>query len=539
MPLDLIDFLLLEQGGGGALVTALQAWQFAPETFGAVGNGVVCADVNTNGTTTIVSPTVAAKGVAGQTIMINGANGAAAAPLVTTIASITGTGAILANAAGIAATACAAVFGNDDTSPINQAVAAAKAYALAHNYFAEVVFSPSIYMLTTGPTQTSSPAVQNSQIQFPFPAMNGQSQKLVIAFTGAGDSGQLQYWESIVPNLAGTVLVSTLQSAPSTPDPTFGPQSVVGGPSGSAGFTGGFANVKAVIKGITVFVPLLGNLTAWDFSFCAGLYVDRCSAQGFAPAANLAGATAAHPYLSDLPPLVGFQSTISRGLRGPFVQNNDDFYVSSFAAEGFEIGALLQDHATVNRLATLYVDVGVRLDSSVTNQSNLTTIANWSCENYNGALQTTSGGGGFFPVDISMTAETPGGASPTYDVSDAGNTLTGKFRVFMNQRSTPQPVVSGASKLMVINGNIGPGHVASPPAVPASGSAATLVYLNAQVVIHTGAGVTVSAVTIDGTATGLTMAASSSLAVQVPSGKTIALTYAGGTPTWDWWLSAS
>lgn len=518
--------------GGGQ-----QPYQFRPETYGAVGNGAVCADVSTNGTTTITSATVAAKAKAGQTIMINGANGAAAAPLITTISSVTGTGAVLAAAAGITATACAAVFGNDDTAAINSCITAASTYALAHNYFAEVLFGASTYMLTSGPTQTTSPAVQNSQVQIPFPAQNGQSQKLVIALTGAGDGGQLQYWESITPNIQGTVLVSTLNNAPSTVDPTFGGQSVVGGPSGSAGFTGGYANVKPVVRGITVFVPVLQNMIAWDFSFCAGMYMDRCSAQGFAPAANLAAATAAHPYLSDLPSLVSFQSTISRGLKGPAVQNNDDFLITSLAVEGFEIGAWLQDHATVSRLATLYVDVGVRYDVSTTNQSNLLTISNWSCEIYNGGLQSTSGAGGFMPVDISMTAEEPGGANPTYDVTDAGNSLYGTFRVFANGRTSKAPVVSGATNLKVINGNIGPGHMATPPAVPLSGASAALIWRDAWVAVHTGAGVTVSAVTIDGTATGLTLAASSSLAVQVPSGKTIALTYAGGTPTWDWWLS--
>lgn len=527
--------ILGASGSGGGQ----QPYQFRPESYGAKGNGVVCADVSVNGTTTITSPTVAAKAQAGMTIMINGANGTLAAPLVTTISTVTATGAVLAAAAGITASACAAVFGSDDTAAINSAISAASTYAITTSglYLGEVLFSNKIYMLTSGPTQTTTPAVQNSQVQIPFPAVNGQSQKLIIKLTGAGDNGHLEYWESITPNLAGTVLVSTLKNAPSTPDPTFGAQSVIGGPSGGGAFTGGFANTKAVITGIAVYVPLFQNMIAYDLGFCGGLHMDACSAKGFAPAANLAAAAAAHPYLSDLPAAAAFQSTISRGLRGPLVSNNDDCTIPSLAVEGFEIGALVQDHATIDRLATLYVDVGVRLDSTVTNASNLTTISNWSCENFNGALQTTSGGGGYFPVDINLTTETVGGVDPTYDVSDAGNTLYGTVRSFMNGRTSKQVIVfSGAANLKIINGDIGPGHVASPPAVPASAATAVLVYRDAQVVIHTGVGVTVSAITIDGTATGLTMAASSSLMVNVPSGKTIALTYAGGTPTWDWWL---
>lgn len=72
------------------------------------------------------------------------------------------------------------------------------------------------------------------------------------------------------------------------------------------------------------------------------------------------------------------------------------------------------------------------------------------------------------------------------------------------------------------------GHMAAPPAVPAS----TVAYQNnlgrdAWVVVSGGV---VSVVAIDGTATGLT-----SGQFVVPKGETIALTYSV-TPTWAWWL---
>lgn len=516
-----------------------QPYQFTPETYGAVGNGVACADVATNGTATITSATVAAKAKPGQTIMINGANGVLAAPLVATINTITGTGAVLSAAAGATASACATVFGNDDTAAIGQAVAAAGAYALANNFLGEVVFGSKIYMLASGPTQATSPFVQNTQVQV-VPAgipVNGQAPKVILKLTGAGDNGHLEYWESIIPNIAGTVLVSTLTNAPSTPDPTFGAQSVIGGPAGGTAFTGGFANFKLSATGLAVYVPLFQNMIAYDLGACGGMHLDQCRATGFAPANNLAGATAAHPYLTDLPASVAFQSTISRGLRAPEVSNNDDVTIPSFSAEGFEVGALLQDHATVGRLATLYVDVGVRLDGLASNQSNLTTISNWSCEGFNGALQCLQGGGSFFPVDINITSETAGGSDPAYDVSDSAGAIFGTVRSFMNGRTSKQVIVSGAANLKVINGDIGPGHMASPPAVPASGSAAAPVWRDAVVVVHTGAAVTVSAITVAGTVTSQTVAASSSSTqIRVPAGKTIVLTYAGGTPTWDWWL---
>lgn len=84
------------------------------------------------------------------------------------------------------------------------------------------------------------------------------------------------------------------------------------------------------------------------------------------------------------------------------------------------------------------------------------------------------------------------------------------------------------------------GHVAVPPAVPASGvPLVNNTGRNASVTVHTGAAVTISAIMVDGATVGLAVAASSHLTLpMVPAGKSIALTYAGGTPTWDWWLDS-
>lgn len=521
--------------------TTQQPYQFRPESYGARGNGIVCADVATNGTTTITSPTIAAKGAAGMTVMINGANGAAAAPLVTTIVSLTGTGAVLANPAGVTASACATVFGNDDTAAINSAIAAASTYAQANDYFAEILFGAKIYMLTSGPTQTTSPAVQNSQIQIPFPAVNGQSQKLVIALTGAGKNDHAEYWESITPNLAGTVLVSTLTNAPSVPNGTFGVQSVVGGPSVGTGFTGSFANTKAVITGISVYVPLLQNMIAWDLGFVAGLHMDGCRAMGFAPAANLAAAPAAHPYLSDLPPLVAFQSTISRGLRTPVITNNDNTTIPSFAAEGFEVGCLIYDHATIGRLVTVYSDAAVLLDTvaAPSNKANLVSIANWSAENFNGGLLSNSGAGAFLPVDINMTVENAGGASPSYDISDANGTITGRVRWFGNGRTSNAPVVTGAAAVQIVNGNLGPGvwlgtETPAVPAAPATGvSQQNTSWRNATVAVTSTAAIT--AATVDGHSVfSGSIAIGGVLYLRVPAGHSFVVTSAGGTLTTAW-----
>jgi hypothetical protein len=518
---------------------AYQPWQFQPESYGAKGDGKVIGDAVLASNTTLTSASAGFTAAdTGKYIMVNGGAGTANIPLITTITFVNSTTVTLGTAASVSGSGFQAVYGTDDTAAINSAVSAAGTYATANKYYAEIVFGAKIYVLATGPTQagngTTTPTF-NAQIPLPYPNANGTSQKLVIALTGANDNAAIQYWLSTTPNVAGTALVS-MTTAPLTPSATFGRQSVIGGPSGGAGFSGSFANVKAIVKGISVWCPIFTNQVAFGLGYVGGARIDSCSAQVFAP--PNAGQ---HPYLSDLPPSSVFQNnTIGVGLQAPLTGNNDDVTIPSFAVEGYETGIWAADHFTAGRIAELYVDLGLLIDQThgISGSNHAVTIANWSIEQYNGGLRSNGGGGTYCMVDIVMDAETPSGIDPSYDISDAGNVLYGRVAWSDPGRTHLYPIVSGAANLKVVNGRLGPGHWASPPAVPASTTAQqNTAWRDASIVVHTGAGVTVSAVNVDGTVTGLTMAASSSLALPVlPAGKNVTLTYAGGTPTWDWWL---
>ena len=508
-------------------------WQFAPETYGALGNGKVVGDVVTNSTTVITSATAGWTAAdTGKTIMINGANGTAAAPLITTIASVqSATQVTLAAAAGISTSGCAAVWGTDDTAAFNSAFAAALAYATANGYRAQVICQDRIYMLAAAPTQSTGPTY-NTQVKIPFSDLTGASRKVMIDFLGVGHQGTNQFFQSTIPNLAGTCLVST-QTAPSTPDPTFGVQSVVGGPSGGGSFTAGFADTHIHVDGIEIFCPVYTNLKAWNFGFLAGATWGSFAANIFAPAVQ-----GTHPVLNDLPSQVGFQSSKGVGCTFPFNGNNDDVAGVRFAAQGYEAPVSIQDHFSCLNLVTLYADVCALYDSGqgLSGSSNLVYIGNWSAEAYNGGFLAN---GGYVTLDARMTTETPGGVDPSYDVKDQGSNIHGSIWVGDNNgRTNRRPVIVNCANLKVVNNMLGPGHWASPPAVPASGTAQqNTAWRDATVVVHAGAGVTVSAIAVDGTATSQTVAASSSsVPIRVPSGKTITLTYAGGTPTWDWWL---
>lgn len=511
-------------------------WQFYPENYGAKGDGTVFT-VNTTAANTTITATSAvftstvADG--GKYIMIHGANGTTSGPLITTISSVTdSTHAVVAAAPSATVSACPAVFGTDDVAAISNCLTAAANYATANQYFAEVVFGGKIYVLGTGPTQTGNGATTptfNAQIPLPYPNANGTTRKLILALTGAGDNGYCQYWESLIPNVAGTALVS-MTTAPSTPSGTFGNQSVIGGPSGSAGFTGGYANLKVVVKGIGVWCSIYTNQYAYDFGFVSAMRVVQSSAQIFAPTGVNGGV---QPYLNAVT-ATAFTNSIGTGFRTPVGGNNDDVTMDDVNVEGYECAYRAWDHFNAGRLAAIYSDV-VMYNNSTQNVAGSTShgifIQSMSAEVYNGGLLSN---GGSCQVNINWDAE---GTPSAYDVND-GTAFFGIFR-FGDKIDNRAPVVTnGAANLKIINENLGPGHWSGAPAVPASTTAQqNTAWRDASIVVHTGAGVTVSAISVDGTSTGLTMAASSSLVLPVvPGGKTVTLTYAGGTPTWDWWL---
>ena len=122
-------------------------WQFKPETYGAKGNGKVYADgVVTSGSANFSSTNATFTSAdVGKYIMINSAQGDNQPPVTTTISTVTDSHHIVvatplsANRSNVSF-----AYGTDDTAAVQAAVNAAGAYALANNYFAEVLLGPHI-----------------------------------------------------------------------------------------------------------------------------------------------------------------------------------------------------------------------------------------------------------------------------------------------------------------------------------------------------------------------------------------------------------
>lgn len=131
---------------------------------------------------------------------------------------------------------------------------------------------------------------------------------------------------------------------------------------------------------------------------------------------------------------------------------------------------------------------------------------------------------------------TNGAAHYTYCIrepSAQGNNTIVNNRV--NPGTTGTILLNAASTGNHVSGNVGYNPVGSvtPPAVPATTVTATNNFgTDATVYV---VGTTVTAITVSGVATGAAGTATGT-AVRVPSGSTIALTYASGTPTWTWFL---
>lgn len=501
-----------------------QPWQFSPETYGAVGNGKVFADGVTNGTTTFTSATAGFTSAdTGKHIMINGGNGNPGVPVLTTITFVNSTTVTLGSAAGASATGCAFVYGTDDTAAINSAISAASTYAQANNFMAEVLFKDKIYIVTSL-TQETVPATYNTQLLVPFPNANGTTRKLMITFRGTGYMAPCQYWESTFPNVQGSAIVS-MQTAPFAVDPTFGRQSVIGGPTGGT-FTGGFANTHLTILNMSVWCPGYTNMRAVDMFLLSGCHLDGYSSQAFMPANNLSAAVAAHPYLSDLPSQSLFtNNSVGVGIMFPNTANNDAVTFGDITVEGFEVGIWGQDHLIGQRYAGLYCDVILKITPGTSHEVSIQSV---SAEVFNGGILVS--GGAYCRLNIGWDGEV---TSPVYDIT-ANSATFGIVR--WSDTFHAVPVVAAAGNLKIINDNLGPGAWSGAPAVPLS----TVAQLNTSwrdaTVYITSGGAAVSAITVDSTVTGLTLGTTGTVAIRVPSGRSITLTYASTAPTWAWFL---
>lgn len=422
--------------------------------------------------------------------------------------------------------------GGDDTAAVITAIRNAVAYAQANNFYAEVIFQPGKYLLNSNPSGGVSAAC-NSII--PIDPIATAGQKVILVLRGTRRQAALYHWQQTAVQTGGTTL-KTVYSGGTTPTAGNEP-AMVGGPNPHNGYgeaTATFSNMHLVIDGINLVAPQNPEVAGFDFRGIGEVTVISASAL----AATTGTGPANRPDASS--------GLWAWGLYMPQSNNNDICDIHEYSCESFPVGLWAEEHVSADsvRLINCYTGLFISPSSGFPHGNRFGHV---SIENSHNSIAFGSGAVAKTVIELADIEWDASAGGPIIDIV-GGTAALGEVNVCANGSSGASlsaAMSSGINAntspiggLRVINTDMPSGHWASPPAVPASGTPQlNTAWKDASIVLHTGAGVTVTAITIDGTVTGLTMAASSSLALPIlGTGRLITLTYAGGTPTWDWWL---
>ena len=426
-------------------------WQFPVQRYGAQGDG----KIGTGGTGTAGQATFTDAGAAfvnaaapagdvGKVIIINqGVNSATPPdPFCGTIIAVSSATSVTLNA-NLAAncTSCPYIYGTDDTAPVNAAITAAAAWATATgNYKAQIMFEPCNYMIGGAPFQSTSPLVYNTQI--PLPAGQATGRKLCLDLIGPGDASELNYFESLSPNLQGTCLVSTAWVTAA--DGTYGQQSVIGGPSAGTGLQGGFANTLVNISGITVVCPWNSGQIGFNFRYVAQANIPSASYLAFVPVNyQVAGGVGGVQFWYGSGTSFNVPtSNLSVGMWMPTNGNNDNANIGAFSCEGASYGLAYSEHVNVTRIFCAYCANGLYAAGGGSPEHGVTFVYA-SIEECTNAL--LSGGSGPFTHNImALDCEVITG----YHVSDFNNNLSGTICVIAEGQAV---AVQGAANVTILD----------------------------------------------------------------------------------------
>lgn len=521
----------------GSSAAGSDPWQFKPEDYGAKGDGKVALVSVTSSSSTITSSTPVFTSTAvdgGKNIIICGAQGTPDGPIIDTIDTvISSTQATLTSSTPtVTQSGLAMVFSSDDRTAIDDCIQAATTYALANEYFCQVVLSDKIYGLGSGTYYSnagSGGAIYTyfTQVRIPTPDVSGHTRKLEFQLVGPADASHETFWDSQVPNLVSGALVSYSSA---TPDEAGLQPSIVGGPLGGASTgAGGFFNTKVVIKGIQTWQPGWTDMIGFDLNNIAGCRIIGAGSFAFAPSTTSGGGV--NPYDAWLSQWWWYSQKNSVGLRVPAPYNNQDTLVESFSVAGLNTGVITGgDGAMFNRVVMVSCDVALKITGVGGTNFHDLIINRMEWENCNSGIYAPDGPGNWISVNITMDSEAFAGSG--YDINDANNILQGTIRWSDTFRSPAVPTINGAANVKVINTALHQGMWSSAPSVPVSGTAQkNTAYRDAWVNVQPNSA-TISAIALDGT----TLTGMTSGQVRVPSGRAITLTYTGGTPSWQWVL---
>ena len=391
----------------------------------------------------------------------------------------------------------------NDTAAIQAAIDAAAAYAVANNGYAEVIFPPATYALTSAARTDRS-----GNAQLALPVIAGTANKVTLALIGVADAASMPHWNATTPQVNGVVLKSTWNS----PDlsATSNEGSVLGGPTLPNGFVSGaqYSNCNIVIKGIQIQVPFTSrgsDTSGIDLRGVANAHLENVAFYPNATPNQLNGTYTTPGW--------------NFGIAMPVPGNNDLSIMNNCSVEGATYGFYLGEHLSADRLAAIYCYTGMLNGGffSSVGQQHYNWIGGASIEACVNGVHTVASG----KINISVLSVE---GSMNHVVDSTGNATgaigLGGIIATIN--------VSDPTGIKVTYLDRKPGAAAA-PTMPASATALrNPFWRDAAVQINNGTG-TVSDVTVDGASI-----LSGPGMVIVPSGKKITATYSGGTPTWTW-----
>lgn len=393
----------------------------------------------------------------------------------------------------------------NDTAAIQAAIDAAAAYGVANRGYAEVIFAPATYLLSSAARTDRS---GNAQLALPIIAATAN--KLTLAFVGTQDSASMPHWNATTPQLNGVILKSTWNAPDQSGTSNEG--SVIGGPTLPNGYVTGanYSNCNIVIKGIQIQVPFTArgsDTTGIDLRGMANAHVENVA---FFPAAtpNQLNTTYTTP---------GW----NLGIAMPVPGNNDLSVMRNCSVEGATYGFYLGEHLSADRLAAIYCFTGMLTGGffSSVGQFHYNWIGNASIEACVNGVHVVAGGKVVINV---LTVE--GSMNHLVDATGTGVGSIGLGGIINTIN------VSDPTNIKVTYLDATGGAVTAPTMSASATPRRNTFWRDAAVQVNNG-GATVTNVSVDG-ATILTGPGM----VIVPSGKKITVTYSGGTPTWSWTL---
>jgi hypothetical protein len=393
----------------------------------------------------------------------------------------------------------------DDTAAIKSCINAAVAACQADGtYYCEVLFSAGIYQLSSATTVGGS-TLGNSQI--PLPAIVPEtSQKVTLRLRGAGKAGAMHWAQTQTLNV-GTVLRTTLTGQ--TSDGTYGVPSVIGTPTaqvGSNGLAPWFSNMHVVVDGLTVMTPSNPSLMGIDLRGAAQATVlDYAAMASALPAA-----------LTSSPP----SNSLSVGLYMPSPGNNAVCDIGTYSCEGFYYALGISEHVTAQRILAVYCNTAVFVQTSRHSVgTNHASNIDYLCAEAVSTVVEAQGGDSSIIFALNIQTLDLEIANTGTHIVDANNNLRGQAN--WHDYGQTGPRVSGAANWRIIDTAIPRGAVT--PTLPSTTVASTPIFRDMALTVSGG---TVTAITVDGVAQGIT-----SGTVFVPTGKAFAVTYSVSAPT--------